>query len=880
MLFSIVLNQLLWHLIYSQIDEFIHLNTGALLSINISNNTASPAFTIQINQTNYFESNYFQYNSRNTSSNNNQLKVLSISSIQTGTDFLGLFKYININWSTNWITTIKVYTNKDAIIFQQTFTAKPTNITYQNNKVSMNNAYVFPTICQKQNISNDQLFGILQYAPNRGKGQGGNPVKPYNSLYNFSLYSTHSSAGHIVLSPKIYPSPFTLIYGPMNEFFTQFIGPFNKSPLNNCFASFIPNSFSYDIPNGYQTQTILIAISSYSVSKGFQKNRILMPSSGINAGLYEYGDILLAKSNVKQRPNILGNIGPSNRIKDYIGYSTTAFYFYNPCDCYTFNESAHLECNAQNTAFKNCKTYQDTLIAYNNDMISTIGKTHTYSVMNHLLIDSWWYGEVYYNGVNFWEDNNYYLSQVIKSFPDGLAALWKNMSYASIWAHSGKWIVNNTYQYESQINNNIYGIWIAPAMPQDNKLWNYLFQQSHSWGLSLLKHDHLYDMYDASPYVLTNVSICYNWLSGMNEAALLNNIDVQYSADHPAFYLTATGYASNKYTRASNDYVGSGSSQTIQWAMAPMASVFYGLGIIPYKDTFYSNSTITEKCNNCRLTGYTEYAPWIHAISSLMSGGPLTISDKIGTTNFSLLNMTVRNDGKILKPSAVYMPIQSQWYSMMFEEWPNSQNIDDMSNKPYLNNMNALPNGKLGELYTTYSNIDNYFWYFIWSVQVTDTNVVVTNNDLNINYDNINTQIVIYEWDMNDNKYGVHLDGLFEFVEDTKWNVSVGDSNNDKYGSYTMIVVSQVLYKNGWILLGEIGKVLISPIRMESINIINEQNGEVDIIINGVSNENIKLSFIKWKQMNSIKVIECVVNNEGIVKISINNDQFICMHGF
>eukprot|EP01084_Bolivina_argentea_P257641 434103_1 len=851
-------------------SQSITLKTGSLLSITISNNTASStSFSIEINNTKYFISNYFQYNSHNTS-NNNDLKVLSISPIFNGNDFLGMFQYIDITWSTNWITTIKVYSNKDAIVFRQTFTAKPTiNQTLQSIKydqVTTDNGYIFPSICQSN--SSSKQFGIIQYAK-------GLEITKYSSLESFSIISQ----GQIVLTPKEYPFPYSLVFGTLNQFFSNFIGPLTHNN-NKCFSSFIPYSFNNDIPSEYMVESILFAVSSESISKGYQKNRILMASGGINTALYEYGDILLAKSNVKQRPNILGNIGPSNRIKDYIGYSTTAFYFYNPCDCYTFNESAHLECNAQNTAFKNCKTYQDTLIAYNNDMISTIGKTHTYSVMNHLLIDSWWYGEVYYNGVNFWEDNNYYLSQVIKSFPDGLAALWKNMSYASIWAHSGKWIVNNTYQYESQINNNIYGIWIAPAMPQDNKLWNYLFQQSHSWGLSLLKHDHLYDMYDASPYVLTNVSICYNWLSGMNEAALLNNIDVQYSADHPAFYLTATGYASNKYTRASNDYVGSGSSQTIQWAMAPMASVFYGLGIIPYKDTFYSNSTITEKCNNCRLTGYTEYAPWIHAISSLMSGGPLTISDKIGTTNFSLLNMTVRNDGKILKPSAVYMPIQSQWYSMMFEEWPNSQNIDDMSNKPYLNNMNALPNGKLGELYTTYSNIDNYFWYFIWSVQVTDTNVVVTNNDLNINYDNINTQIVIYEWDMNDNKYGVHLDGLFEFVEDTKWNVSVGDSNNDKYGSYTMIVVSQVLYKNGWILLGEIGKVLISPIRMESINIINEQNGEVDIIINGVSNENIKLSFIKWKQMNSIKVIECVVNNEGIVKISINNDQFICMHGF
>ena len=156
------------------------------------------------------------------------------------------------------------------------------------------------------------------------------------------------------------------------------------------------------ILSNYFVESILMLTSSKSVSLGYQKNRKLMPSSGINAALHEYGDILLSKSNVKQRPNILSNIGPSNEIKDYIGYSTTAFYFYNPCDCYNFsNDSAHLQCSGDNTAFNGCHSYQDTLTAYYKDMISTMDKTHTYSTMKWILIDSWWYGEAYYNGVNF-----------------------------------------------------------------------------------------------------------------------------------------------------------------------------------------------------------------------------------------------------------------------------------------------------------------------------------------------------------------------------------------------------------------------------------------------------------------------------------------------
>ena len=125
-----------------------------------------------------------------------------------------------------------------------------------------------------------------------------------------------------------------------------------------------------------------------TIPAGFVHSTILYRSGdGLNAALIGWGDILLRVYG-KERPS------PSTRVSlvvDYLGYSTVAFYFYNPL-----------------RGDPNYGDYQDTILKVfqaNED-----GPALPYA---YYLVDSFWYGEhIYDNAISLWEDSEDLLAQV------------------------------------------------------------------------------------------------------------------------------------------------------------------------------------------------------------------------------------------------------------------------------------------------------------------------------------------------------------------------------------------------------------------------------------------------------------------------------------
>merc|ERR1719329_1402090 len=73
---------------------------------------------------------------------------------------------------------------------------------------------------------------------------------------------------------------------------------------------------------------------------------------------------------------------------------------------------------------------------------------------------------------------------------------------------------------------------------------------------------------------------------------------------------------------------------------------------------------------------YTESDPLTHALMSLLSMAPVTFSDAVGATNRSLVMMTCREDGLLLKPDRPATAIDAQFQAMMFQAWPGPQSSD------------------------------------------------------------------------------------------------------------------------------------------------------------------------------------------------------------
>ena len=85
----------------------------------------------------------------------------------------------------------------------------------------------------------------------------------------------------------------------------------------------------------------------------------------------------------------------------------------------------------------------------------------------------------------------------------------------------------------------------------------------------------------------------------------------------------------------------------------------YALGLAPFKDTFW---TVPQEPGNKYGDDRYEAFHDLEAVMATLSTGTVGISDKIGLTNMTLVNKSIRADGLVLKPSApISMPDYATW---------------------------------------------------------------------------------------------------------------------------------------------------------------------------------------------------------------------------
>jgi hypothetical protein len=78
----------------------------------------------------------------------------------------------------------------------------------------------------------------------------------------------------------------------------------------------------------YTIETVLVVTAEGHKGTAMSApERVSVPSGGVNAALFEYGDYVLSRHSKKRA------LGSHKTETEYLGYSTTAFYFYNLCDC-------------------------------------------------------------------------------------------------------------------------------------------------------------------------------------------------------------------------------------------------------------------------------------------------------------------------------------------------------------------------------------------------------------------------------------------------------------------------------------------------------------------------------------------------------------------
>ena len=206
--------------------------------------------------------------------------------------------------------------------------------------------------------------------------------------------------GYIAITPRDTTgagAEASLSIGPVTEHFSNQARNSNASLVYG-----LAPTFAF-VPAGYELETVLVASAANpqkaaAASAPAAPARASIPSGGVNAALMEFGDFLLKRHG---KTRAAGDIRPETT---YIGYSTTAYYFYNLCDCLdeppaTAKSAGQPDVHNRQSCANSpipprflkdaatpgvCASYADTLIAVNAAL------EEQGIPIKHFLLDSWW----------------------------------------------------------------------------------------------------------------------------------------------------------------------------------------------------------------------------------------------------------------------------------------------------------------------------------------------------------------------------------------------------------------------------------------------------------------------------------------------------------
>ena len=126
------------------------------------------------------------------------------------------------------------------------------------------------------------------------------------------------------------------------------------------------------------------------------------------------------------------------------------------------------------------------------------------------------------------------------------------------------------------------------CIPHSDAIWQHIFASGEAWGLQTIKVDHLYESLRAHSECFTDPFLAHEFLGGIAEGAAAHNVDVMWCMAYPNVLMQSVMYKAATHARASAD---SHPSSTNYVGFAGESTWIWALGLWPFKDTFYSNSS-------------------------------------------------------------------------------------------------------------------------------------------------------------------------------------------------------------------------------------------------------------------------------------------------
>jgi hypothetical protein len=276
-----------------------------------------------------------------------------------------------------------------------------------------------------------------------------------------------------------------------------------------------------------------------------------------------------------------------------------------------------------------------------------------------LQLDSWWYFQDNNTGLMNWTARP-------DALPLGLPRLHNDTQWPLI-LHNRWFSCRTSYAKD---NGGAYDFLLEPesmpgaqgaAMPLSQAFWDDLLGNAQrEWGLITYEQDWL-DVYTDRVLALSsNATLGRTWLKQMGDSAERHGVTVQYCMAYPRHLLQSVEIPVVTHARVTDDYNShassdSGSKVVIQqWRVGDTSMLADALGLAPFKDTFRSSGNDQNCSHNHGMGGpfpadTAESFPELQLIVSVLTTGPVGVSDRSGEWDSSALRTACMPDGRLLK---------------------------------------------------------------------------------------------------------------------------------------------------------------------------------------------------------------------------------------
>lgn len=261
----------------------------------------------------------------------------------------------------------------------------------------------------------------------------------------------------------------------------------------------------------------------------------------------------------------------------------------------------------------------------------------------------------------------------------------------------------------------------------------------------------------------------------------------------------------------------------------------WGIGLLPYKDTFYSNTTehSSRVCEGCKDFDGQEPQPLLHALMSVLSASFVTVSDAASASNASLLQHLYRADGMLLKPTRPVTAMDAQLLANVFGNSDKSAVAEQIR---------ADVDGVDGHLYSTYSNVSNLQWTMVVGVKLSAPFVVYP---AHIGLVGGTTEWVTYQYDFAGDLGSEANTALSTFDDQHPITIANTSGSSNPYAIQYHIVAP--VLSNGVVLIGELHKfVPIATqriIQLEFPKAADVSSNHVVLQLSGAEGEKVSITF-------------------------------------